>query len=102
MALFSLFKQPKHRVFNYQPLYYDERKEALEQLIQNANAASNAAADSENESTADIAARIRGTMRRQQTLLTVKRKSGFSTTRFAIILVALCAIAYYLFIGIEF
>ncbi|MEN6619236.1 MAG: hypothetical protein ABFC28_07060 [Rikenellaceae bacterium] len=27
----SLFKTPKHRVFNYQPLYYDEKKEAMEE-----------------------------------------------------------------------
>lgn len=30
---FSFFKTPKHRVFNYQPLYYDERKEALQDRI---------------------------------------------------------------------
>ncbi len=29
----SFFKTPKHRVFNYQPLYYDERKEKLEERI---------------------------------------------------------------------
>lgn len=28
---FSFFKTPKHRVFNYQPLYYDERKEAMKE-----------------------------------------------------------------------
>jgi len=30
---FSFFKTPKHRVFNYQPRYYDARKEALEERI---------------------------------------------------------------------
>ncbi len=30
---FSFFRTPKHRVFNYQPLYYDERKEALQERI---------------------------------------------------------------------
>lgn len=35
MGLF-FFKTPSHRVFNYQPLYYDERKEALEQKIESA------------------------------------------------------------------
>lgn len=29
------FKTPKHRVFNYQPLYYDPRKEELEEKIEN-------------------------------------------------------------------
>lgn len=34
MALkLSFFKTPKHRVFNYQPLYYDERKEELQERI---------------------------------------------------------------------
>lgn len=35
MGLF-FFKTPQHRVFNYQPLYYDERKEELEKKIENA------------------------------------------------------------------
>lgn len=30
------FKAPKHREFNYQPLYYDERKEELEKKIEKA------------------------------------------------------------------
>lgn len=29
----SFFRTPKHRVFNYQPLYYDQRKEELEERI---------------------------------------------------------------------
>ncbi len=29
----SFFRTPKNRVFNYQPLYYDERKEELEKRI---------------------------------------------------------------------
>ncbi|MGE0092279.1 MAG: hypothetical protein AB7S40_06950 [Bacteroidales bacterium] len=29
----SFFKTPKHRVFNYQPLYYDERKEDLQERV---------------------------------------------------------------------
>lgn len=34
MALkLSFFKTPKHRVFNYQPLYWDQRKEELQQRV---------------------------------------------------------------------
>ncbi len=29
---FSFFKTPQHKVFNYQPLYYDERKERRENV----------------------------------------------------------------------
>jgi len=30
MALFNFFNVPKHRTFNYQPRYYDPRKEEME------------------------------------------------------------------------
>ncbi len=30
------FKTPKHRVFEYKPLYYDPRKEALDEKVENA------------------------------------------------------------------
>ena len=33
-----LYKTPKHRVFNYQPLYYDERKERLDNMKKEAEA----------------------------------------------------------------
>ena len=29
------FKTPKHRVFEYKPLYYDPRKEALDEKLSN-------------------------------------------------------------------
>lgn len=32
----SFFKTPKHRVFNYTPVYYDERKEHREKVKQEA------------------------------------------------------------------
>jgi hypothetical protein len=35
----SFFKTPKHRVFNYQPLYYDERKEELQERVARAEEA---------------------------------------------------------------
>ncbi len=31
---FGLFKTPKHKVFNYQPLFYDERKEAMKERLE--------------------------------------------------------------------
>ena len=33
MAFFSLFKTPRHRSFNYKPLYYNEQKEELEERL---------------------------------------------------------------------
>lgn len=34
---FSFFKAPKHRVFKYQPLYFDERKEAMKERLERLN-----------------------------------------------------------------
>ncbi len=34
MAIFNIFRTRKPRSFNYQPLYYNERKEKLQQRIQ--------------------------------------------------------------------
>jgi len=36
MALFSIFKINKPRQFNFQPRYYNERKDRLNTLIENA------------------------------------------------------------------
>lgn len=30
----SFFKTPKHRVFNYQPIFYDERKERMQERLE--------------------------------------------------------------------
>lgn len=32
----GMFRTPRHKVFNYQPLYYDERKEALNERLEKA------------------------------------------------------------------
>lgn len=32
----SFFKTPKYRVFHYDPIYYDERKERLEEIMEEA------------------------------------------------------------------
>ena len=50
MALqFNLFKTPKHRVFNYNPRYYDPQQERAEELRAATGNAKNAAAMSDNE-----------------------------------------------------
>ena len=33
MAMINFFKSPRHRQFNYEPLYYNERKEQLDQRV---------------------------------------------------------------------
>lgn len=32
----GMFRTPRHKVFNYQPLYYNERKEALDEKLEKA------------------------------------------------------------------
>ncbi len=33
MGIPSFFKTPRHKQFNYEPLYYDERKEKLQERM---------------------------------------------------------------------
>ena len=33
MALFNMFGEQEHRVFNYKPIYYDQEKEELKQMF---------------------------------------------------------------------
>ncbi len=35
MGIIKFFRLPKHRVFGYEPIYYDERKEELEKRVRN-------------------------------------------------------------------
>ena len=50
MALqFNLFKTPKHRVFNYNPRYYDPQQERAEELRAMTGNAKNAGTMSDNE-----------------------------------------------------
>ncbi len=94
---FTFFKIPKHRQFNYSPLYYDEAKEERkerERRVRDELGISPTQEDKEN-STED---RIKGKMRR-------KIKSSFEVThkarrtsniRLIIILIGLFALFYYL------
>ena len=48
---FSLFKTPKHRVFEHKPMYYDpqeERKVELEKMVEDAKSGTYNAANSSN------------------------------------------------------
>lgn len=84
---FNLFNTPKHKVFNYQPVYYDERKEALKDKI--------AAAEREKNGTYVPGESIKGAFAKPR--FQVKRSSGMvekimrilTIVTFAIIMFAL-------------
>lgn len=94
---FTFIKLPKHRQFNYSPLYYDEDKEERkerERRIREEMGIANP--DDEKESS--IEDRVRGKMRRRiKTHFEVTRNvRRTSNLRLIIILIALFILFYYL------
>lgn len=53
---FSFFPTPEHKVFNYQPRYYDARKERLEQLYEKYGKTPEGMKRAEEELAAELAA----------------------------------------------
>lgn len=113
MAFFNLFKISGHRVFRYQPRYYDEEKEELQDRINQAKATalteSQTDTDYDEEVNEDVETiknykpNIKGQFKRRKSpMIDTHKKSGFSTLRFAIIFVTLCIIAYYLVGSLDF
>lgn len=60
MALFSLFNTPKHRVFNYKPLYYDPVKEELQERIKAAEEAMRKGEDLDHSAKIHEQAKVEG------------------------------------------
>lgn len=87
---FSLFKKPEHRIFDYAPMYYDERKERLDKLK----------AEYEQQGRKDVEEKLkehklREQMRSEWKHTTVNHSKG---TFFRVIIIAsvLMAITYFL------
>ena len=90
MGMISFFKTPKPRQFNYAPIFYDARKEALkerEQLIKQELGIS----DKDVPRVSLIKGRMRGYYKR-----TAQDKAK-SSLRLIVIMVILLLIAYFLF-----
>ncbi len=88
---FSLFKTPKHRVFDHKPLYYDvkkERKEELERMVEEARTGEY---DSKNASTR-IRQGFKGSLPGSDGLL--KRESLDRRIRMILIFIFLAIVAY--------
>lgn len=95
MGGISFFKVPKHRVFNYQPLYYDPEKERREQRRKELGLGNEDNAEAEYS----VGALIRGGAMRSrheqfnQKMQSQKRKSQLTLI---LLIVGLSIVAYYL------
>lgn len=95
---FGLFKTPAHRRFNYEPRYYDERREELERKIKR-HQEMKELSESEESS-------LRARYSMQQKIEdswqpTYRKQSNRSTMRLIVILGALVTLAYLLFLRID-
>lgn len=90
MGIPRFFKIPQHRQFNYQPVYYDEQKEKLEERIKNIEQEYGIKHGDEN-----IRSMTKGSFSHYYDR---KRKTQrYSTTRLIIIIAFLAFVGYYLF-----
>lgn len=95
---FKLFKTPNHRRFDYNPRYYDERKEELERKIKRHQAMKELSGEDEEA--------LRARYRMQQTIddkwkPNYRKQSSRSTMRLIIVLGVLFFLAYLLFLRID-
>ena len=91
MAILSFFRTAKHRRFDYKPLYYDERKEKLKEILNSSDSSVNT--DSTYKS--ELKGAIRRTADKRKNLA---RASKVSRSRLLIIILLLAAAAYYFII----
>lgn len=91
MGLPSFFKIPSHSIFDYKPLYYDERKEERERRNELIKQEMGINSTEMNE----YKPQIKGQIRRQIAQNRRHRKS--SNLRLIVIIAALTFLAYYIF-----
>jgi hypothetical protein len=90
MGIPRFFKVPEHKRFHYEPIYYDERKERLEERIKQI----------EQEYGIDNGGERVRTIRKGSFSSYYGRKKKaqrYSTTRLIIIIIFLLFVSYYLF-----
>jgi len=90
MGIPSFFKVPQHRQFHYEPIYYDERKERLEERIREIEQQYGIKNGEQSERAIRKGSFSHYYDRRKKT-------QRFSTTRLIIIIAFLIFISYYLF-----
>ena len=94
MALFFNFKTQKPKQFSYRPMYYDERKERLEQM--KARAEAELAADKKEAGYTGGLQKGFLTERRANSKMRHTSLEKISSLRFFIILLALLGILYWI------
>ncbi len=90
MGIPRFFKIPQHKKFNYQPLYYDEQKEQLEERIRKIEQEYGIKNGEGNMRTM-----TKGSFSRYYSKRNKSQK--YSTTRLILIIIFLLFISYYLF-----
>ena len=90
----GLFKLPKHRNFQFTPRYYDEDKEERDE--RNARIEAEVKAEQGLREKGEYVTNLRGKFRRELDHADAQRTSA-SNIRLILIIMVLCAIAYFLF-----
>jgi hypothetical protein len=90
MGIPRFFKLPQHKQFHYEPIYYDERKERLEERIRQIEAEYGIKSDD-----SPIRALKKGSFTHYYERK--RRAQRYSTTRLIIIFIFLLIISYFLF-----
>jgi len=90
MGMPRFFKVPQHKQFHYEPIYYDERKEKLEERIKTIEQEYGI-----NKGGKSVRSLQKGSFSNYQTRNRKARR--YSNTRLIIIIVFLVFISYYLF-----
>jgi 2'-5' RNA ligase len=91
MAIPSLFKTPRHRKFDYRPIYYNQQKEELQERIRKIEQEMGVGKPSDSNYKPTIQkGQMRGHFRE------ARRLKKQSNARLLIILLALFALAYFL------
>jgi 2-polyprenyl-6-methoxyphenol hydroxylase-like FAD-dependent oxidoreductase len=90
MGIPRFFKLPQHKQFHYEPIYYDERKERMEERIRQIEAEYGIKTDDRP---------VRSLTKGSFSHFYVRRRKAqrYSTTRLVIIMIFLFIISYFLF-----
>lgn len=92
MGVPRMFKLPKHKKFEYSPLYYDERKEQLEKIKQKYDYNESEGGKESSEYRPNIKGQMRSHFNKNS-----GKSQKASNIRLIIIILGLLAITYYLF-----
>ncbi|HBF86992.1 MAG TPA: hypothetical protein DDX39_00005 [Bacteroidales bacterium] len=90
MGISSFFKVQKHKQFDYKPLYYDKRKEELEQIKQKYNV--EITENGSSEYRPNLKGKIRSHYEKSS-----RPAPRTSSTRLIVFIIILIFIGYYLF-----